>query len=145
MKKNIRYILSHIVLVVLIASSLLCISVSARSSDYLDAYGIVLTQKTGGRIVISVDVDALREMTMIGASRIYLYESSDGKNFSVVKTYDYEDYPSMMDSGRHFYKDVATYYGTPGYQYYAVGYCYAGDSTGYDEKSYTTGVKTAIK
>lgn len=145
MKKAAHKITSYIVLTVLLASSLLCIGASARSSDYLDAYRVMITPKSNGRLVIGVDVDALGDMDMVGATTIYLYESSDGKNFKLIKTYNYEDYPAMMESGRHCYNDIATYYGTIGYQYYAIGYCYAGDSTGYDEKPYTTTVRTAVK
>ena len=36
---------------------------SARSSDYLDAYGVYLTPQSGGKIVFTADVNALRDMT----------------------------------------------------------------------------------
>lgn len=141
MKK--RKILAMI-LAVCMAASLLCIGASARSSKYLDGYGIVLTPKSGGKIVITIDVDGLGRMTKIGASTIFLYESRDGVNFTRIKTYDCEDYPSMMGSGIHFCEDALTYNGVSGRYYYAIGFCYAGDSTGYDEQSYTTGVVRAI-
>lgn len=44
----------------------------------------------------------------------------------------------MMSSGKHYYEDLFTYYGTVGYSYYVTAFCYAGDSTGYDEKPYTS-------
>ena len=34
-----------------------------RSSNYLDAYGVYLTPQSGGKIVITADIDALRPMT----------------------------------------------------------------------------------
>lgn len=34
---------------------------SARSSDYLDAYGVYLTPQSGGKIVFTADVNALRD------------------------------------------------------------------------------------
>ena len=64
-------------------------------------------------------------------------------DFTRIKTYNYEDYPTMMGSGIHHYKDAATYYGVVGRYYYATAYCYAGDETGYDEKSYTTSIVRA--
>ena len=67
-----------------------------------------------------------------------LYGSKDGKNFTVSKSYNYQDYPIMMSSGKHYYEDLFTYYGTVGYSYYVTAFCYAGDSTGYDEKPYTS-------
>ena len=109
----------------------------------MDAYGVYLTPVGSGKVVITVDVDALHTMTKIGATKIYLYESSDGKNFNLVRTYRYEDYPIMMSSGKHYYQDLFTYYGTAGYSYHALAYCYAGDSTGYDEKLFSTATKKA--
>ncbi len=127
-----------LLLLICVTASLLCVQASARSSNYLDAYRVVLTPQSGGKIVITVDVDGIRNMTQIGASTIFLYESRNGTDFTRIKTYNYEDYPTMMGSGIHHYKDAATYYGVVGRYYYATAYCYAGDETGYDEKSYTT-------
>lgn len=132
-----------LILLVCMASSLLCVEASARSSNYLDLYGIVLTPQSGGKIVVTVDVDGIRSMTQIGATTIFLYESTDGTDFTRIKTYKYEDYPTMMGSGIHYYKDAATYNGVAGRYYYAIGYCYAGDETGHDEKSYTTSIVRA--
>lgn len=128
-----------------ILSSLLCVSASARSSNYLDLYGVVLTPKGGGKIVITIDLDGLRTMTQIGATTIFLYESTNSTGFTRIKTYNYEDYPTMMGSGKHFCGDAITYQGVAGRYYYAIGYCYAGDSTGHDERSYTTSIVKAIK
>lgn len=127
-----------LLLLICVTASLLCVQASARSSNYLDAYRVVLTPQSGGKIVITVDVDGIRNMTQIGASTIFLYESRNGTDFTRIKTYNYEDYPTMVGSGIHHYKDAATYYGVVGRYYYATAYCYAGDETGYDEKSYTT-------
>ena len=132
-----------LLLLICVTASLLCVQASARSSNYLDAYRVVLTPQSGGKIVITVDVDGIRNMTQIGASTIFLYESRYGTDFTRIKTYNYEDYPTMMGSGIHHYKDAATYYGVVGRYYYATAYCYAGDETGYDEKSYTTSIVRA--
>lgn len=35
--------------------------------------------------------------------------------------------------------------GTPGYRYFVDAFCYAGDKTGYDEKAYSSVVKTAVR
>lgn len=122
-----------------------CVMVSARSSDYLDAYGVYLTPVSGGKIVFTADVNALRTMTKVGVTKLYLYESQNGRDFYLIKSYNYEDYPIMMGSGLYYYEDIITYNGTPGYKYYANAFCYAGDSTGYDEKAYSTAIKTAIR
>ena len=129
-------------------SSLLCTSATAvtdRSSAYLDGYRAVVTAKSGGRIVVTVDVSGVGRMTKIGATTIYIYESEDNKSFFQVAEYNYEDYPKMMRSNvTTYYDDAVTYYGTPGNYYFASVYCYAENADGSDEKNYTTSIKRAI-
>lgn len=132
------------ILTICMLSSLLCAFASARSSAYLDGYRAVVTPKSGGRLVVTVDVSGVGSMTKIGASKIYMYESADGTSFSRVATYKYEDFPKMMGSGTIYYDDPVTYYGTPGYYYFASVYCYAANSSGSDEKNYTTAIVQAI-
>lgn len=140
-----KRILSALLLLCML-SSLFCATANASvsSSNYLDGYRAVLTPTSGGKIVITVDVDGLTSMTQIGASKIHLYESTDNINFTRIRTYNYTNYPSMMGSGKHFFEDVITYSGTAGRYYYAIVYCYAGNSTGYDQKAYTTSIVRAI-
>lgn len=119
-------------------------AVEARSSNYLDSYVCSVTPESGGLITVSASVHAVVNATMIGASDVYLYESSNGVDFKCIEHFNYEDYPDMMGTGRHFNDDVATYNGTAGKYYYARVYVYAGDSTGYDRKAYDTATELAI-
>ena len=125
-------------------TSLLCTFASARSSAYLNSYAATVTAKSGGKLVVTVDVAGVGPMTKIGATRIYIYESEDGVDFHRVATYKYENYPVMMGSGTFYYDDAATYYGTPGYYYYASVYCYAANASGSDERHYSTSIVRAI-
>ena len=130
-----------------ILSSILCTAASAatvRSSDYLDFYVSSVTAKSGGKIVVSATVSAVIRATEIGATDVYIYESSNDVDYTCVEEYHAEDYPEMLDSGRHFNSDVATYEGTPGKYYYAVVYVYAGNSTGGDTRRYETACVRAI-
>lgn len=139
--------LVSLLLAVCMFSSLFCTfasAVDARSSDYLDSYVCSVTPKSGGEIVVSASVHAVVNATMIGASDVYLYESSNNVDFRCVEHFNYEDYPDMMGSGRHFNDDVATYEGTVGKYYYARVYVYAGNSTGYDTRTYDTATVKAI-
>lgn len=146
MKRFAKRFLSAILSVCML-SCLLCTFVSAtstRSSAYLDGYCADVTPKSGGRLVVTVDISGVGPMTKIGATKIYIYESSDNKSFSRVATYKYGDYPNMMGSGTFYYDDAITHYGTPGYYYFASVYCYAANSSGSDEKNYTTAIVQAI-
>lgn len=132
------------ILTICMLSSLLCTFASARSSAYLNSYCATVTAKSGGKMVVTVDVTGVGSMTKIGASKIYIYESEDGVDFYRVATYKYEDYPVMMGSGTSYYDDAVTHYGTPGYYYYASVYCYAENANGSDVRNYTTVEKRAI-
>lgn len=139
--------LASLLLTICIFSSILCTFASAadaRSSDYLDSYVCSVIPESGGEIWVSVAVNAVVNATMIGASDIYLYESSNGVDFKCVEHFNYEDYPDMMGSGRHFNDDVICYEGTVGKYYYARVYVYAGNSTGYDTRTYDTATERAI-
>ena len=125
-------------------SSILCTSVSARSSAYLNGYRAGITPKSGGKLVITVDVTGVGYMPEIGAKTIYVYESSNGTDFHWVATYESSDYSQMMGSGSIFYEDVITHQGTPGLYYCATVFVYAGNSTGGDERYYDTAIKKAI-
>lgn len=130
-----------------ILSSILCTVASAvtvRSSAYLDSYVCSVTPESGGVIIVSANVNAVIRATEIGATDVYIYESSNDVDYTCVEEYHAEDYPEMLDSGRHFNSDVATYEGTPGKYYYAVVYVYAGNSTGGDTRRYETACVRAI-
>lgn len=144
MKRLGKRLLSGIFALVMI-SSLLCTAASAsvKSSAYLDAYRAVLTPKSNGVMVISVDVTAVGRMPEVGAKTIYLYESTDGKTFNWIRTYESEDYPELMGSGLIFYEDVITFQGVIGRYYYAKAFVYAGDSTGGDERYCNTAIRQA--
>ena len=136
-----------VLLTMCILFSVLCTAVSAvtvRSSNYLDYYVCSVTAESGGKIVVSANVNAIINATEIGATDVYIYESSNNEDFTCVEEYHAEDYPEMLDSGRHFNSDVATYDGTPGKYYYAAVYVYAGNSTGGDTRSYDTASVRAI-
>ncbi len=109
-----------------------------RSSDYLDSYQAG-TYIYAGKVVVSVSVDAVVNATMIGARDIYLYESTNGVDFTCVKHYNYQNYPNMMGSGWYYARDaVDDYNRVAGRYYYALVYVYAADSTGYDCRTYAT-------
>lgn len=132
------------ILTICMFSSLLCVFASARSSAYLNSYSAHLTARRGGLISVTVDVAGTDDMTEIGASYIYIYESSDDQSFSQVASYYYKTNPQMMGTGDSYYKSPITYMGTPGLYYKASVYVYAADSSGSDEKHYITKSVQAI-
>ena len=152
-KRSIRFLSS--LLLLCMVTSLFCAFAAAagdtgdtssgdnRSSLYLDNYMAAVTPKANGKLVISVDVSARRNCTQLGSDDIYLYESTDGVHFTLVRHYEYQDYPDMMGSGWNYYDDPVTYQGTVGRYYFADVYIYAADSSGSDSRMYQTAIVRA--
>lgn len=144
MKHFWKRILSGILALMMI-SSLFCTAASAavQSSAYLDGYSVMMTPKSNGKLVVTLDVSAVAPMSKIGANSIAIYESTNGEDFYWVKTYYSSDYPKMMGSGFYLYEDVFTHQGTAGRYYYATANVYAGNSTGGDERYCDSAIKQA--
>lgn len=114
-----------------------------QSSEYINAYSASLAALSDGEIGVYVRVDAARQVTELGATKIVLYEFQDATNATAVKTFYSSDYPSMLSSGLRYHKIAVTYAGTVGRDYYAVVTCYAGNDNGNDSRRYTTSIVTA--
>ena len=110
----------------------------SRASDYLDDYTATLTALGNGRIAVTVDVSGTGPMTEIGASKIYMYESTNNTDFYQVATYTSDEYPEMLTSGSYYFDDAIIHNGVAGRYYIASVYFYAANNTGSDTGHYTT-------
>lgn len=141
MKKSIKRF-SSFLLVLCMCTNILLIPVSATisSSAYIDSYRAWLIAGHDGLISVAVDVQATGYMDEVGASKIELYESSDGgETWERVRIFLRSLYPGMtLEDEVLYYQIAATYDGVPGRLYCAIVTVYAGDSTGYDTRDYTT-------
>ena len=113
---------------------------STQDSAYIDSYRAALTAWSGGEIICSVDVNAAVYADKVGASDIYILESTDGTVFHQVWSLhrNYEDYPEMMGVGLHYYEDPYSFYGTIGHYYLANVCIYVEKDGGSDTRLYTT-------
>lgn len=154
MKKRSTRFLSSLLLLCMISSMFCAFAAAAndisddssggnRSSLYLDDYMAAVNPVSNGKLVITVDVGACRNCTQLGSDDIYLYESTDGVHFTLVRHYEYQDYPNMMGSGWNYYRDAVTYQGTVGRYYFASVYVYAADASGSDRRLYDTSIVRA--
>ena len=134
-----------LVLTISLISAMITTFAAARSSAYLDAYSAGCNPRSGGEIAVWVDVTGTKpKMDRIGADKIYLYESTDGTNFTCVKIFSRSEYPNMtVTNANNYYKTAVTYQGTPGYYYCAVVHVYAEYNGGSDTKTYETSTKQA--
>ena len=119
---------------------------NTRASNYLSSYSISLTPTTNHQLVISVDVEAKRQMTSIGVFEMYIEEYNE-----TLGAWDEYDvwYGTSNPSIYYEYNSwdyVGTFYftGTPGKDYRVTFTCFAMDSTGGDTGSVISVTRTCV-
>lgn len=136
MKRFMRLISVLMVMVLFLSSSVFAAeSVDPRGSYYFICSSFYLYQENSGDRTFAAcyDVTGTHTMEKIGAQLLKIQRSSDGENWTTMKTYRMEDYPEMIcentfQHNYHFY-----YTGTTGYYYRAYVELYAEDSSGTGE------------
>ena len=71
-------------------------SITPYASYYLDSYNTYICDMGSGKIQIWFDVMGTGTMDEIGALSIMLYESSDGSNWTLVKTFLHDSTSDML-------------------------------------------------
>ena len=145
MKKALFRIASFVIAAMMLISAVSATSAGIRSSLYLDSYRAWLTPKNNGAINVTIDVQAVDYMDNVGATKVIIYESTDGgSTWAQDKVYVRALYPELLEQDTYlYYNTPITHIGTPGNKYYAIVTVYAGDSTGYDTREYITPIITA--
>lgn len=131
MKRFLRYI--SILLAAVMLLTVPAMAAEARASSYIMSTCVYLKQTTGTQFRIWHEVIALGIMDELGASQIKVQESTDGTNWTTVKTYSYTDYSSMVTENAPGYTNYVTYTGTTGRYYRARVVLFAENSTGRGE------------
>lgn len=107
--------------------------VEPQASDYLSTYhGYV--SKSGNTIQPVFSVSGTGRMEDIGATEIYLYESSDGVNYSMVKSYRHANYSNMLAHNTSAHASYMSYSGNANYTYKAYICVFAGRNGGGDAR-----------
>ena len=103
-----------------------------RASAYFAIHNTFLYKTSTGSFEIWFDVTAnATTMQILGVSSIEVDRSPDGVNWSLVRTYDAEDYSEMLCENTGSHAGYVTYnYATPGYYYRAYVTFYAKNSSG---------------
>jgi len=136
-KKLIKIIIT--ILIISITTSGFAQAFDIQSSDRIKMT-TASSQSNSNGITVYFSITAKNTMIDLGAATIYIKNSSG----TIVKSYTYSAYPSMMGHNQGAYSGSVTYTGcTSGHQYYAVVYFRATDSTGSETKKQTTNTVTA--
>lgn len=142
MKKGIRSISFLLVFILLLSSVSMA---AAPEFDHTQESAYIINKSgsvvpTGnGYMTIQFSILGTGIMEMIGALHISLYKS----NGTLVKSYDYWNYSSMMGYNDYVHYGTVSYHGVSGQSYYAVITFYARNSSGSGNRIYTTATVTA--
>lgn len=127
-------------LICLVLAFTMCLAIPAAAeeitpyaSNYFMSYNAYLSGETSTSFEVWFSVTALRKMDKLGVEYIDILRSSDGNNWTVVKTYDSDDYPSLMATNTYSHSGHVTYTNKQsGYQYraYVKFYAKEGNNSG---------------
>ena len=139
MKLSNKAFISSILALCMALSLVITTYATTRASAHLDSYRATLTPKNSSKIAITVDVDGTGLMDDIGATKIYVYKSTDNEHFYYLRTFDSKDYPAMMTHNAYYYYNTPiTFQGVAGCYYYANVDVYAAKNGGSSTRTYTT-------
>ena len=131
MKRFIRYICLIIVAAVLMTVPAL--ATESRASNYIMSTCVYLTKESSTRFDVWHEVIALGYMDELGAAEIKIQESTDGRNWTTVRTITPSDEPSMTIENDFAYASSVSYTGVSGRYYRARIIMFAENSTGRGE------------
>ena len=103
---------------------------SSRASNFFGSSDVYLYQTTSTQFRVWFEVSALYGMDKLGASEIKIQESSDGENWTTVKTCTMANYSNLICENTGFHGSYVSYTGTVGKYYRAKITLYAENSTG---------------
>ena len=139
MKRFIQFVSIVIVLALLLAVPIHASEASTpRASHYIMRTCVYLYQNTDTEFEVWYEVVALNLMLEVGAYSIRIQESTDGQNWTTVKTFYASDTPSMVRENAWSHTGYVTYNGIPGRYYRARIPLFAGNSSGEGHVTDTT-------
>ncbi len=102
-------------------------------SNYIKKHHISLQPVGGGRISICYTISSTGSMDQLGVTRIQLYESLDGEDFTLVKTFLSNSYSGMLVEDASTHSSSLSYLGIPGRYYKAYVCFWANKGNGHDQ------------
>ena len=113
-----------------------------RASDYFLSSSVYLHKTSSTTFEAWFEVNCLGIMDEVGASVVKIQRSSDGENWTTMRTYTKASYTSMTDTNTSAHYSCVSYTGTAGYYYRAYIVLYAKKGTGTGEiYRYTSSIK----
>ena len=109
--------------------------IEPRGSNYFICASVYLYRENPSDRTFAAcfDVSGTHTMEKIGARLLKIQRSSDGVNWTTVRTYRMADYPEMICENTFQHDHYFYYTGTAGYYYRMYVELYAEDSSGVGE------------
>ncbi len=111
------------------------------ASDYLAAYNAYICAMGEGELQIWFSVTGTGTQEYLGALIIYLYESTDNKNWYWVETFLHEDNETMLAQNTFAHMNYVSYQGVPGRYYKAYVGIWGGPADSGDSRYFWTPVE----
>lgn len=138
MNRFVRFVSLLLVFSILIAVPAYAVDQSQRASHFFTAYEAYCYKASSTELRVYFTVIATGGMDELGASSIKIQRSSDGTNWTTMKTYTKENYSQMIDTDTACHGAYISYTATSGYYYRAHVSFYAKNSSGTGQLYYYT-------
>ena len=139
MKRFVKCICLFLVLVMALTTTAFAAeSVMPRASNYFMRYTAYLYQVTSTKFEVWFSVSAVEGMDELGVRTLKVQRSSDGTDWTTMKTFTREDYPELICEDTSMHSTCVSYTGTRGYYYRAYVEFYAKNSSGTGIYTYYT-------
>lgn len=134
---NKRFVCTRVISLLLVIIFILpmnAFAVEQRASDYLESYSAYIYPSGWGKVQVWFTVTGTNYMDQIGALSIWLYESTDNENWTLVETYKAANNVGMLANDEFLYSGHVEYGGTIGRYYKAYVCIWAGKDNGGDNR-----------
>ena len=131
MRRFTRNICFALVMVLLLSVAAFAAEViEPKASNFFGKSSVYIANVSGTYFEPWFDVTGTGIMDKIGAKTIKVQRSSDGVNWTTMRTWTMDDYPSLIDTNTATHGAGVSYTGSRGYYYRAYIELYAKNSTG---------------
>lgn len=118
------------------------VALPARASDYLSSYSIALTARNNRRMIVTMDVTAVRTMNKVGCLTLIIEKKVGGSWYEVDTLIGSDDPDLFYSYNTADYFQEYSFYGEEGVQYRVTMTAYARDDSGFDTGEVTSYTET---
>ena len=138
MNRFVRIICLLLVFSMIAAVPCYAVEQEQRASNFFSSFKAYCYESSSTQLAVYFSVFAVNTMDELGASTIKVQRSSDGSNWTTVKTFTKASYPQMTDTNTFAHATTLYCTKTSGYYYRAYVEFYAKNSTGTGKYYYYT-------